>query len=107
MRKSLGGSTGFCYLKNSRWQTSSQGGAAIQISLVQVLALLPFVVYFAIGIRLTNQAERHLRDPNKTHWFTPMYEPELFTDEGNRLRVKALRFWLWGGAALALYVFIF
>jgi hypothetical protein len=79
----------------------------MEISLAQVLRLLPFVMYFAIGSRLTGQAERHLRDPEKHFWFTPMYEPELFTVEGNRRRVKALRFWLWGGAALVLYVLLF
>jgi hypothetical protein len=71
------------------------------------LALVPFVVYVAIGIWLTERAQQHLRDPEKRFWFTPMYEPELFTENGNRLRVKALRFWLWGGVALALYVLVF
>jgi hypothetical protein len=63
-------------------------------------------VYFAIGIRLTERAQQHLRDPEKHFWFMPMYEPELFTDEGNRLRVKALQFWLRGGVILALYVLV-
>ena len=72
----------------------------------QLLPLIPFLVYFAVGIRLTERAQQHLQDPEKHFWFTPMYEPDLFTDEGNRLRVKALRFWLWGGVALALYLIV-
>jgi hypothetical protein len=79
----------------------------VQVTLRQVVVLLLFVVYFVVGGRLTGRAEQHLRDPERRFWFTPMYEPELFTEEGNQLRVKALRFWLWGGVALALYVLVF
>lgn len=61
------------------------------------------LIYFGVGIALTERAQRHLREPNKNFWFTPMYEPEKFTPVGNTLRVRALRFWLWGGIALVLY----
>jgi len=37
------------------------------------------VVYFVIGIVLTERAQRHMHDPGKVYWFTPMYEPEKFT----------------------------
>jgi hypothetical protein len=80
--------------------------AAMRISPQQVLSLLLTVAYFVVGITLTERAQRHLRNPNKHFWFTPMYEPHLFTDEGNRLRVRALRCWGLGGALLVLY-FIF
>jgi hypothetical protein len=75
----------------------------MRIAPMQVLTLALIVVYFAIGIRLTERPQRHLRDPDKHFWFTPMYEPALFTDEGNRLRVQALKFWAIGAVALGLY----
>ncbi len=78
----------------------------MRISPVQALTIALVVAYFWIGIRLTERAQRHLRDPNKHFWFTPMYEPDLFTEEGNRLRVKALRYWLWAGIALVVYFIV-
>jgi hypothetical protein len=75
----------------------------MRITPMQILTLALVVAYFAAGAKLTERAQRHLRDPEKHFWSTPMYEPALFTDEGNRLRLQALRFWAVGAAALALY----
>lgn len=71
---------------------------------VRLVTLTLVLVYFGVGIALTERAQKHLRDPNKDFWFTPMYEPEKFTPLGNALRVRALRFWFWGGIALAVYL---
>ena len=77
------------------------------MTLKQLAALIPFIVYFAIGGYLSEVAHRHMHDPSRgPFWFTPMYEPELFTDEGNRLRVRAVRFWALGALALVLYVIL-
>lgn len=75
----------------------------MEITAKHLLTLAPFPLYFAMGIWLTERAQQHLREPEKHFWFSPMYQPDLFTDEGNRLRVKALRFWVWGGVAVTLY----
>jgi hypothetical protein len=75
------------------------------VTLTRVALLTPFIAYVVIGTFLSEAAHKHMRDPSRgPFWFTPLYEPELFTEEGNRLRIRALRFWLWGGLALVLYV---
>jgi len=59
--------------------------------------------YVIVGVRASNEAYRHLREPQKTHWFTPLLEPDLFTPEGQAARSRAMRFWNWGGAAIIAY----
>ena len=72
-----------------------------------VVTVALVVLYFAIGLHLEKNAHRHLRDPRRVYTFTPMLDPEEFTPEGNVPRQRSLRFWLWGGIALFIYVLLF
>lgn len=44
---------------------------------------------------LTNRAYEQLREPTKNLWFSPLFDPANFIDEGQLARRRALRFWRW------------
>jgi hypothetical protein len=70
------------------------------------LLLVIIVAYFAIGLWLSRKATAHLKDPKRLRIFTVMGSPEEFTDEGNRLRATANRFWLLGGLVTGAALFL-
>jgi hypothetical protein len=74
-----------------------RGIAFLTVDLVVVVA------YFTVGIRRSEVAHRYLREPDKTYWFAPLLEPELFTQEGQAYRQSAMRFWNRGGLAVIAY----
>lgn len=75
-------------------------------ALVWIVDIAVVLVYFGVGAKLTNDAYHHLRNPRKDLWYPPIFEPEKFTPEGNRLRIRAVRFWNWVGLIVLLY-FVF
>lgn len=68
-----------------------------------VIELVVLIAYFAVGIRLTLKAERHLLHPSDTPWVTPLLDASRFSEEGKRLRKKALLFWDTALVLLVLY----
>ena len=71
-----------------------------------VLDVLVLSFYFGFGLRLTKQAHKHLRDPQKIHLSSPMFDPEEFTPLGNQFRRRAMRYWNWGLVAVISYFVI-
>jgi hypothetical protein len=63
-------------------------------------------IYFVIAIWLSLKATAHLKDPKRVRFFTVMNDPEEFTEEGNRLRRIANRFWLVGGLVAGTSLFL-
>ena len=68
-----------------------------------LLDAIVVLTYFIIGAGLSTKAHRHMRDNDFPIWDTPLYNPELFTAEGDRLRRRALKFWMWGGICVLIY----
>lgn len=50
-------------------------------------------VFVTRGNTLTNRAYKHLLDPSKDLWFSPLSEANKFTDEGQASRRRALIHW--------------
>lgn len=73
-------------------------------SMIKLIAeLSALVAYFAIGIKLTVAAERQLVDPSTSDWVTPLLDASRFTEEGKRLRKRALLFWDLGLVVIVVY----
>lgn len=71
------------------------------------VGLLLYGAYTIQGMRLYGRAYKHLKDPNAgSPWTSNVWGPEKFTDEGNRLRQVAFRFWIVGGCVLVVYFLI-
>jgi hypothetical protein len=69
--------------------------------------VLLWLAYIIQGMRLYGRAYKHLKDPNPgTPWTSNLWEADKFTDEGNRLRRVAFRFWMVGGCVLVVYALI-
>jgi hypothetical protein len=47
-----------------------------------------------------------LKNPDARDTYTTAYEPEKYTEEGNRRRVIANRYWLVGGILLVALFFV-
>ena len=61
------------------------------------------VAYVLIGEKLAKDAMRYLRDPNSEPWGrTPIFSPDRFTQEGEPLRRRAVRFYRLGAVGLAV-----
>ena len=81
------------------WVASMRGKAT-------ELLVFVLIFYFVVGTWLSFRATAHLKDRSKIHIFTVMHDAELFTEEGNHLRVVANRFWLIGGLVAAVALFL-
>jgi hypothetical protein len=71
-----------------------------------VLDLLIVGVVVRRGNALTNLAYEHLRDPTKNLWFSPLFDPANFTDQGQIARQRALRFWRWAVPIVCVCILI-
>lgn len=68
-----------------------------------LLDLAVCALYVATGVALTRRARRYLKNPKRIEFHTSLYSPDAYSPEGQRLRKRALAFWLLGALALAVY----
>lgn len=60
------------------------------------------ILYVLVGQKLILDASRHLRNPHRRYFYTPLLSPEEFTDAGERFRRRAVRYLYGGGIVVAL-----
>lgn len=58
-----------------------------------LLDILVIGIFVMRGNVLTNRAYKHLRDPSTGLWFSPLFEADKFTDEGQASRRRAVTYW--------------
>jgi hypothetical protein len=83
---------------------SNPNFAPLMSLIVDVLVL---VLWVGAGTKLEADARKHLKDPNKVYWASPLWSPEEYTEYGNLLRVRALRFWVLGLLGILAYAIVF
>jgi hypothetical protein len=65
------------------------------------LSLGLIATYFAIAYCLEVKAWRHFKPGVSRRWYTrPLQHAQLFTEEGQRHRERAISFYVFGGIAL-------
>jgi hypothetical protein len=74
------------------WSPSAIAWAVLDVAVV--------LAFWLRGAQLEGQANEHLREPNRTYWESLLSEPEQFTEQGQPLRERAMRFWNRGGLAV-------
>lgn len=68
-------------------------------------AIVVAAVYIIIGQKFILDASRHLKNPRRTYYYTPLLSPEEFTPEGEFWRRRAIRYW-YGGAAVVVVILL-
>jgi len=68
------------------------------------VAFFLIAAYYLVGQKLTLDAYRYLRDPDRHYSYTPLLSPEEFTDEGEPIRCRAVRYWYVGAVVVFLVV---
>jgi hypothetical protein len=74
--------------------------------MISWFVVLLFVAYVIVGQKLTLDAVRHLRNPRRTYFYTPLLSPEEFAPQGEFARRRAVRYW-YGGAVVVGLTFFF
>ncbi len=70
------------------------------------LAPILMIAFYALGKYLSTQAWNYLKDPSRPRSENPLFNPDEYRPEGERFRLRAIRFWWGGGVALAVTLFL-
>lgn len=64
------------------------------------------LVLGAIGAKLSNDALKYLHDPNKTYFYSVIFDREAFKPEGEALRRRAVRFYNRASIAIVILMIV-